>query len=68
MAKSKIVEVYKHFDLDARRYGRLISKLNHPVNLQYMGGEMIFAPRQIENDIDRSRLGALPRGVIFQSY
>lgn len=48
--------------------GFLVSRLPNPVTLGYKGEGMVLPPRfngKKYNLIDKNRLGALPKGVIF---
>ena len=44
---------------------RLLSKLDHPVELSYDGKSMMVPPRAKLVIEDHKKLGALPRGVVL---
>lgn len=46
--------------------GKLISKVNYPVSVTYGNKSIILSPRQVIKNIDKSILGPLPKGVVFQ--
>ena len=46
--------------------GKLISKVNYPVSVTYGNKMMIVPPRAVIKKVDKSILGVLPKGLVFQ--
>jgi len=46
--------------------GKLISKVNYPVSVTYGNKNIIVSPRQVIKNVDKSKLGPLPKGLVFQ--
>jgi hypothetical protein len=47
------------------KMGSLVNNLDHPVYLSYMGEGLMLSPRQVVKNVDKAKLGALPKNVIF---
>ena len=52
----------------ASKVGFLINSLDHPVYLSYMGETLVLSPRQKVENVQKERLGAIPKGVTFVQY
>lgn len=53
-------------DLPAEQIGRLVSRLSHPVVVDYDGGKLRITPRtETPPHIIKGLLGTLPAGVMF---
>jgi hypothetical protein len=64
MTKEKVTETKNEAIL-----GKLVSRLNYPEsNLKYGDTAICISPMQVINKIDGSKLGNLPKGVIFVPY
>lgn len=50
------------------KIGSLINVLDHPVYLSYMGETLVMSPRQKVENVNKEKLGALPKGVSFVEY
>lgn len=46
--------------------GNLISRLDNPVCISYMGESITLSPRAVVKNVDKAKLGALPKGIVFQ--
>lgn len=47
--------------------GKLISKVNYPVSVTYGNKNIIVSPKAIIKKVDKSKLGPLPKGLVFQA-
>jgi len=54
MAKDKII------------LGKLISRANYPIDIEYDGKIIRLSPREISGIVDKAKLGILPNTVIFK--
>lgn len=45
--------------------GSLVNTLDHPVYLSYMGDTLVLSPKQKVNNVNKEKVGALPKGVLF---
>lgn len=45
--------------------GSLVNTLDHPVYLSYMGESLVLSPKQKVNNVNKEKVGALPKGVLF---
>lgn len=47
------------------KVGALVNTLDHPVYLSYMGESLVLSPKQKINNVNKEKVGALPKGVMF---
>lgn len=52
----------------ASKVGNLVNMLDHPVYLSYLGEALVLSPRQVLKNVEKEKLGALPKGVSFVEY
>lgn len=45
--------------------GSLLNSLDHPVYIAYMGETLVISPRQKVDNVEREKLGAIPKGVVY---
>lgn len=45
--------------------GKVVSRLNHPVELSYNGEALMIPPKGQGKGLDKEKLGSLPNGVVF---
>ncbi|MFA5071215.1 MAG: hypothetical protein WC511_02480 [Candidatus Pacearchaeota archaeon] len=50
------------------KVGSLINVLNHPVTISYLGEALVLSPRQVVKNVEKEKIGALPKGVSFVAY
>lgn len=50
---------------DVKKVGLVVSRLDNPVQLSYGGEGLMLPPRGKLKGIQKDKLGALPRGVVF---
>lgn len=48
--------------------GSLINVLDHPVYISYLGETLVLSPRQKIENVEKEKIGALPKGVSFIEY
>lgn len=61
-------ETMAAFGTEAGICGRLISRLNHPVEIAYNGEAMMLPPRGQCKELRKDLIGAIPKGVVFVPY
>lgn len=47
--------------------GSLLNTLDHPVYIAYMGETLVISPRQKVDNVEREKLGAIPKGIVYIS-
>jgi len=50
---------------DEKIFGNLISRLDHPVVISYNGEATRLSPRASSSTVEKAKIGALPKGVVF---
>lgn len=48
-----------------QKKGCLLNTLDHPAYIAYMGETVVLSPKQRVSNINKEKLGALPKGVKF---
>lgn len=51
--------------VNAPRIGSLVNTLDHPVYVSYMGESLVLSPKQKVTKVNKEKIGALPKGVLF---
>lgn len=48
-----------------QKLGSIVNTLDHPVYLAYEGETLVLSPKQKVMNINKEKIGALPKGVIY---
>ena len=49
----------------ASKKGSLLNTMDHPMYVSYMGETLVLSPRQKVDNVEKEKIGALPKGVKF---
>lgn len=58
-------EIEKEIKVKVKKLGKLVSRLNHPVNISYNGQGLVIPPRGKVRKVNKQLLGAIPKGVKY---